>query len=313
MRCRRLILSIAATLVAAGALAADMTPTDLRCEYHVEPLGIDVAKPRLSWIVKARGRGQVQSAYRILVASSPMALVEDRGDLWDTGKVASDRTSQIAYEGKPLGSRAACCWKVRVWDGDDRPSKWSMPARWTMGLLAPEDWKAAWIGYDAPEDAKAAAAEPLSLEGCPWIWFPEGNPRERAPAGACVFRGRLEIPADRAIARARIRITADDQFELLVNGKKAGASDGQRDAWRRPQTIDVKGLLAPGANVLAVVATNTTDGAAGVVAKLVVEFETGDPIAFAAGGSWKAYGEAVAGAGEPGFDDAAWPAAKEIA
>jgi len=119
---------------------APLTVKDLRCEYLADPLGIDERAPRLSWILESPERGQVQSAYRILVASSPEALERDEGDLWDTGKVASSHAAQIPYAGKALDSRRACWWKVRAWDGDGRPSSWSAPARWSMGLLEPADW-----------------------------------------------------------------------------------------------------------------------------------------------------------------------------
>ena len=84
------------------------------------------------------------------MASTAHRLAEDDGDLWDSGKVGSDATLHLAYDGKPLGSRARCYWKVRVWDKTGRPSPWSKPATWTMGLLAAADWGARWIAFDDP-------------------------------------------------------------------------------------------------------------------------------------------------------------------
>ena len=121
---------------------------DLRCEYLKDPLGVDAAAPRLSWIIESPQRGQRQTAYQVLVASSPAALDRDQGDLWDSGKVASDETAQVVYAGKPLASRQVCYWKVRAWDRDGQPSDWSKPARWEMGLLKPADWSAQWIEAD---------------------------------------------------------------------------------------------------------------------------------------------------------------------
>ena len=91
---------------------------DLRCEYLVNPLGIGVAEPRLSWTAPIRRRGQVQTAYRILVASDPELLSDGRGDLWDSGKVISNRSIQIVYGAGRSTSQMRCYWKVRVWDGD---------------------------------------------------------------------------------------------------------------------------------------------------------------------------------------------------
>jgi len=79
-----------------------MNPTNLRCEYLKNPLGIDIAKPRLSWELVSEKRGESQTAYRILVASSMEILNEDRGDIWDSGRVESDRTYGIEYRGNPL-------------------------------------------------------------------------------------------------------------------------------------------------------------------------------------------------------------------
>jgi len=95
---------------------ADLRPGRLRCEYLENPLGIDAARPRLSWVLESRQRGQRQSAYRIRVASTPEKLVFGEGDLWDSGRVESAETHSIAYDGKPLVSGQRCYWHVDVWD-----------------------------------------------------------------------------------------------------------------------------------------------------------------------------------------------------
>jgi hypothetical protein len=93
-----------------------LTPGELTTEYLVDPLGIDIAEPRFSWKSTSSGRGQSQSAYQILVATSEKRLRQDRGDLWDSGKVASAESVNIAYGGKPLTSGQKCWWKVRCWN-----------------------------------------------------------------------------------------------------------------------------------------------------------------------------------------------------
>jgi len=156
---------------------------DLRCDYAVNPLGIDTPEPRLSWrlgvggqgsasfakATAARGvRGLRQTAYRVLVSGSPEKLSQDIGDLWDSGKVESDQSVYVAYAGKPLVSKTACHWKVRVWlalsgaegDKDNKPGAWSETAKWTMGLLEPGDWQAQWIG--APAGLPAPFAPPAN-------------------------------------------------------------------------------------------------------------------------------------------------------
>jgi alpha-L-rhamnosidase len=117
----------------------------LRCEYLVNPLGVHEAEPRLSWIVESPRRGEQQTAYEILVASTPELLNQDKGDLWASGKVASQENAHIVYTGKPLTSRQGCYWKVRVYDRDGKASAWSASASWEMGLLSPDDWDAKWI------------------------------------------------------------------------------------------------------------------------------------------------------------------------
>src|SRR5918998_180110 len=93
-----------------------------RCEYRVDPVGIDETSPRLSWALESEARGERQSAYRVLVARSEEDLGAEQNLLWDSGRVESDRTSGVEYEGEALGSGSHCVWKVRVWDGTDNPS-----------------------------------------------------------------------------------------------------------------------------------------------------------------------------------------------
>ena len=142
------------------ASAAPPQVDRLRCEYLENPLGIDVAKPRLNWLMRADERGQRQTAYRILVASSPELLRQDQGDLWDTGRVQSDKSIQIEYAGKPLSSDLHCWWKVRVWDKDGRPTEWSKPARWSMGILDPAEWQAKWLAYRSALRSRSDANRP---------------------------------------------------------------------------------------------------------------------------------------------------------
>jgi alpha-L-rhamnosidase len=116
------------------------------CEYALNPVGIDVRQPRFTWVLESGRRGTMQRAYQVLVASSPEKLAADAGDLWDSRKVSSDESVNVAYGGKQLASRQQCCWKVRVWDNRGKVSPWSQLARFEMGLLEPSDWQGRWIG-----------------------------------------------------------------------------------------------------------------------------------------------------------------------
>jgi alpha-L-rhamnosidase len=107
--------------------AAGTELTNLRCEYRENPMGIDAERPRLSWKIEDKGqgtgeRGQKQTAYQVLVTSSERLLREDKGDLWDSGKVASDQSLAVRFAGTPLISETRYWWKVRVWDEDGRPT-----------------------------------------------------------------------------------------------------------------------------------------------------------------------------------------------
>ncbi len=122
-----------------------LQPTSLKCEYLTDPPVIDTPKPRLSWVPQSVARGQRQTAYRVLVASSEAKLREDLGDKWDSGRVASDRSIHVVYDGKPLNSWEVCYWKVQLWGKQGRPSEWSKPAEFGMGLLSEKDGRCLWI------------------------------------------------------------------------------------------------------------------------------------------------------------------------
>ena len=152
---------VLAALLAPLTLLPAVTVEDLRCEYRENPLGIDVVKPRFGWRLEDGGqrsevRWQRQTAYQVLVASSDELLKGTPGDLWDSGKVVSDQSIQVEYAGKPLKSRLACCWRVRVWDKDGKASAWSKPATFETWLLEPDAWQAKWIGMSGPEGKRGS-------------------------------------------------------------------------------------------------------------------------------------------------------------
>ena len=122
-----------------------MTVTNPACEGRINPLGIDVAQPRLGWTLQSALRGDTQTAYQILVASSQALLDANTGDLWDSGMVATNQQNQISYNGAALQTSQQVFWKVRAWDVNGGVSTWSATATWTMGVLNPADWQAQWI------------------------------------------------------------------------------------------------------------------------------------------------------------------------
>jgi alpha-L-rhamnosidase len=201
----------------------------LRCEYRVEPLGIDTPGPRVSWTVSSEVRGQAQTAYRVLVADSPDALKAGRGTLWDTGKVQSDETIGVVYGGKPLASLMRYYWKVKVWDKDGAESAWSETAMWQTGLLSEGDWKAQWVGMDnRPVNlALGSSADSDVLKDCRWIWTPgEGDPAQAVPAGVRYFRKTFDLKDGAKVQQATLYIAADNSAQVFVNGTSLNARVG---------------------------------------------------------------------------------------
>ena len=216
---------------------AGFSASYLRTEYLENPIGIDVLRPRLSWIVTSGQRNKVQTAYQILVASAPDTLDLDQGDLWDTGRVESGATSHIVYGGVPLEARQQVWWKVRCWNGDDQPSGWSAPATWELGFLKLVAWRGAWIEHPglAPD---ASIPEARELD---------------ALLPASLFRRSFEV--DREVTRARLYATARGVYEPRLNGARVGdqvLAPGWTAYNRRiqVQAFDVTDSIRPGENVV---------------------------------------------------------------
>jgi alpha-L-rhamnosidase len=197
--------------------------SDLKCEYRENPVGIESSVPRLSWLLHSSERGQMQNAYRILVATSLDKLNNDTGDVWDSQKVNSDRSVQVPFKRGELESSARYYWKVKIWDENDYSSGWSEPAFWEMGLLHPDDWKAKWIAYNC----------------------------ESAP----LFRKEFEI--GKKVRDARIYISGIGYYELSMNGSKIGdhvLDPGQTDYEQRTFYVvyDVTADIKQGNNAIGV-------------------------------------------------------------
>ncbi|MEI8233346.1 MAG: family 78 glycoside hydrolase catalytic domain [Verrucomicrobiota bacterium] len=319
--------AVAALMWLGGAQAAfwksGIRPTRLRCEYRENPLGIDIVNPRLGWELDGYGqgnggeagipRGLRQTAYQLLVASSEESLKHDQGDLWDSGKVASEQSIQVGYQGKPLESRMRCYWKVRVWDQRGKATDWSEPALWTMGLLAgkepasqgsggPAGWKAQWIGYDAAYQLSPGADgddRRFNIQGLEWLKMP--GPNGKAGVDTC-FRKCIEIPAGRKLRRAVLALYAFNFCEAAVNGTAVG----QAAHWERTARLDATHALHAGANVVTLMVSHTDPYPPAVIGRLVMQFDSGDDWVVPLDKSWKVSQNPSAGFEKPDFDDAAW-------
>lgn len=275
-----------------------------RCEYRTNPVGIEAAQPRLSWILKSEERGVVQTAWQVLAATDPALLEEGKADLWDSGKVSSGETIQIVYQGKSPGAGRTCYWKVRAWDQKGGASPWSDIAEWTAGLAKPGDWTAKWIYQNGGSAADAS----VSTEGLPWVWLPGAKPGDQA-AGSAFFRKEVEIPEGRAITGARFLMAADNECRLFVNGQPAG---GKHKMWDRFTTVTLSNLLSHGRNVLAVEARNAETGPAGLIGKLLVNFADGGSLEVPVDESWLSSATAAADWSKPDFAANGWQAAAVV-
>ena len=300
----------------------------LRCEYRENPLGIDVTQPRLSWNLKSPARGQKQTAYQVVVAESETQLTRAES-LWDSGKVASNQTIQVAYNGPALESLRRYYWKVRVWDRHGTVSDWSDCAWWETAFLGPEQWTARWIndGKSNPERDEA---------------FYDDDPGP-------LFRREFLI--DKRVQQARLYVSGLGYYEARLNGSRVG--DRQLDpAWTTYServlysAYDVTEQLRTGKNCLGAMLGNgwynvlpmrmwgqlnlrqfLTLGRPRLLAQLHIEYADGTRQDVVTDENWKVtegpiirnsiyLGEAYdarqeqPGWDRPGFDDSGWSSAQ---
>jgi len=308
---------------------ATLTPAGLTCEYSTNPLGVDTARPRFGWVLKSNERGQMQSAYQILVAGSAEKLRANVADKWDSGKVDSDRSVNTDYRGKALASGERCCWKVRVWDKQGRPSVWSEPANFEMGLLKQSDWKGQWIGIGPGHLTYVAGklTQAVQLDG-----------KGETPAASPLLRNEFTVAKD--IRRARVYVSGVGFSELYLNGRKVGdhvLDPAATDYDKRVLyvTHDVTDRLKDGRNALGVMLGNGWYCEPGrmrygdsprVLLQMQIEHVDGSTSSVTSGPTWKAIDGPIRrndfwngevydarlqrpGWTTPGYDDSQWVAA----
>ncbi len=282
-----------------------LQPIYLRCDERVNPLGIGDT-PRLSWQLQSTStgpsaRGAVQSAWQIQVGSTA-----GTADLWDSGKVAGTATTGINYGGLPLTSGKACYWQVRVYDGSNNVSGWSVPAQWSMGLLSPADWSAQWIGYDAAYSltpAQAASRALLNTANLNWIGFPS----PAAGVYQCSLRKQLILPVGQAITNAVLALYADNYCAVYANGLPATNAAAR---WEATALVNLTPWLHPGTNLIALAATNSDAQPATVIGRLVVQFSSGSVSNIPVDATWKAAQQPPNGWTQTNFNDSGWTLAQ---
>jgi len=268
-------------------------PINLRCEYQSSPLGIDVLQPRLSWYVNDNRRGAIQSAYQIIVARSGEILEEDVGDVWDSGKVISDQSVHVPYQGPALESRQRYYWKVRTWDNNGEPSPYSETAWWEMGILSQEEWQAKWVG----KAIKKKEIKPTWPWGF-WIW----HLHEKGIDIPVFFRKTFKVQEGKAITNAVIRTTADNYFTAYINGREVGNGS----AWTEVYEFNVKPYITSVENIIAVRAANNLGDICGMICSLKIEFEDGTFVVINSDKSWKTSAVSQEDWEQIDFNDADW-------
>ena len=160
---------------------------ELVCEYHTNPVGIDVQKPRLSWKIFSEQKNVLQTAYEIRVADSPANLNRKNRLIWDSGKINSSQSVNVEYQGPELEPMQRVYWQVRIWDNQNKVTKWSESAFWETGILKSELWTASWITME--------------------------NEKEMEGSKPCHFL-RKEFSTSKRINSARIYVSALGLYEL---------------------------------------------------------------------------------------------------
>jgi len=334
MNISKLTIALLFVFQLAGVLAVgQVNVKQLSIEYLHNPVGIDVTEPRFSWIIESKERDVHQTAYQILVASSPEKLTEQSADIWNSGKVFSDHSILLPFTNHQLSSRQRYFWKVRIWDAKDNASAFSENAFWEMGLLKRSDWQAKWISAPKVYDwANFVAHRKLHIKEV------EVENSDPAPQ----FRTAFQVK--KKIQQARLYISGIGYNVPFINGQKI--SDRLLDpAFTRYDktvlytTYDITEHMRSGENVLGVVLGNGWynmftkdvwgyDHAAwrnepALLAQMEIVFEDGTKQMIVSDQSWKVapgpivfnsirqgeYYNAVQesrGWESPGFDDMKW-------
>ncbi|HEX7056717.1 MAG TPA: family 78 glycoside hydrolase catalytic domain [Bacilli bacterium] len=202
----------------------------LRIENKSNPLGVDVPRPAFSWQLRAAANNVLQEAYRLQIARDERFA----SLIWDTGKMVSDQSVHVVYNGPELASRTRYFVRVRVWDTHGVATEWSKTAYWETAFFSASEWTAEWI------TPQAAAIDP-----------------DAAPCHLL----RKTFVVGRKVKSARIYATCLGLFELHLNGRRVGdlqLTPGWTSYRHRLQyqTYDVTDQLFEGDNALGIVVGN---------------------------------------------------------
>lgn len=297
-----------------------LRPYDLRCEFSIDPLGIDCQRPRLSWKLPGSARCRRQTACRILVADSRECLAEDNGSVWDSGRTETDQCHLLEYEGKVLGPMTCYYWKVMAWDEEEQAGPWSSVARWEMGVLSPEGW---------------AAGE----QRAEWVV----DPRAPAEEGQCAAIFQKTVELSEGLCCARAYVCGLGYYELSINGKRVGdrVLDPAQTDYEKVAlyaTYDITNNLRRGDNTIEILVGDGwynqcvpddgrfSYGRPGVIALIRMRLNSGETVSFVTDSTWRVLPSCIIRsqiytgevydarcerpASETGSDDSAYPCAE---
>ncbi|MDY3069404.1 MAG: family 78 glycoside hydrolase catalytic domain [Parabacteroides sp.] len=191
---------------------------NLSCEQAENPLGVETQKPRFSWQIRSDERNFTQSAFEVLVSDNLELLKNNDGNIWNSGKVNSDKSVLVSFAGKELLPGTTYYWKVRVYDKDGDVSEWSTVNRFSMGLLSEKDWEGAtWISFE--KDKK----EDILVPGLHGLGEVERELRPEQKIGMYSLpQFRKEFEVKKEIKRAIAYVSGLGHFDMFLNGKKVG-------------------------------------------------------------------------------------------
>lgn len=283
------------------------------CEYRFNPIGIDIAKPRLSWQIISDAANVKQTAFEIRVANSSEGLTKKDQLRWNSGKVESDQSVNVSYDGTGLKSMERVYWQVRIWDNKNKVSEWSEPAYWEMGILEPQAWKASFISLKTGTETGKSR---------PCQYF------------------RKEFSFTKKVKSARLYITSLGLYQVFLNGQKV-SNDLFSPGWTsynkrlQYQAYDVSPMISGKTSIGAILGDGWYRGSIGwgqnnyyggqlaLLLQLIIEYTDGTSELVTTDPSWKVttgpilsseiyHGETydarleMPGWNKPGFDDSKW-------
>jgi alpha-L-rhamnosidase len=289
-------------------------PIELRVDNLKTPLGIDDPGPRFSWQLRDQAHGAKQTAYEVIVSSTSAGL-HSKPDVWDSGRITSDQSMNVCYQGPALSASKRYFWRVNVWDAAGKPYPEGDAAWWETGLLEQSAWLAGWVGYETTEEA--------SVRHAPADWIANADfktlAEEKTPEQRFAYRTTLKL--DKSVRHAALFAACEDTVSAWVNGSEVLKANPlppyKQMPWKKYVRADVAKQLSSGTNDVALECLHynvNPNGMAGgdappLSATLYVEYEDGTTATVASGTEWKTAIHTSVGWQQKGFDDSKWKSA----